>query len=141
MKFTPQTVIPGRFTKVTLTLPSKLHPLNLIPIYCFLIRSTQKISFSPKSKCKLRPHYGKTRILSISLLEKCSYSEIFWSFISRIWTKYGQILRISLYSVQMLENTDQKNSEYGLFSCSVFVLKILNFENKFETESSLPNAP
>ena len=27
--------------------------------------------------------------------------------------EYGYIIRISLYSVQMRENTDQKNSEYG----------------------------
>ena len=31
---------------------------------------------------------------------------------------FGPILRISLYSVLMRENTDQKNSEYGHFSCS-----------------------
>ena len=49
----------------------------------------------------------KTRILSLP--EKCSYSELFWSAFSRIWTKYGE------YSVRMWENTDQNNSEYGHF--------------------------
>ena len=48
----------------------------------------------------------------------CPYSELFWSAFSRIWTEYGEILRIFLYSVQMQENVDQNNSEYGLFSCS-----------------------
>ena len=32
----------------------------------------------------------------------------FWSVFSHIWTEYGEILRISLYSVRMRENTDQK---------------------------------
>ena len=34
---------------------------------------------------------------------------------SRIWIEYGEILRISLYSVRMWENADQNNSEYGHF--------------------------
>ena len=51
----------------------------------------------------------------------------FWSTFSRIQTEYGEILRISPYSVRMRENADQKNSEYGHFSCSVTVIKLLNF--------------
>ena len=51
-----------------------------------------------------------------TLHEKCPYSEFFWSVFSRIWSEYGE--RISLYSVRMRENTDQKNSEYGDFSRS-----------------------
>ena len=42
-------------------------------------------------------------ISSFSLLEKCRYSEFF-----------------SSYSVQMRENTEQENSEYGNVSRSVF---------------------
>ena len=44
----------------------------------------------------------------------------FWSLFSHIRTEYGEILRISLYSVWMWENTDQNNSKYGhvLFSDS-----------------------
>ena len=53
-----------------------------------------------------------------SLRKKCPYSEFFWSAFSRIWTEYGEILRISPYSVRMRENTDQNNSEYGQFSRS-----------------------
>ena len=30
-------------------------------------------------------------------------------------TEYGEVLRISPYSVQMRENVDQNNSEYGHF--------------------------
>ena len=47
--------------------------------------------------------------------EKCPYSEFVWSVFSRIRTEYGEILRISPYSVRMRENTDRKNSEYGHF--------------------------
>ena len=36
------------------------------------------------------------------------YLEFFWPVFSRIWTKYW-----------IRENTDQKKSEYGHFSCSV----------------------
>ena len=32
----------------------------------------------------------------------------FWSVFSRIRTEYGEILHISLYSIQMRENTDQQ---------------------------------
>ena len=38
--------------------------------------------------------------------------------IFRIRTKYGEIRSISPYSVQMRENTDESNSEYGHFSRS-----------------------
>ena len=38
----------------------------------------------------------------------CPNTSFFWSVFSRIWTEYGEILRISPYSVQMRGNTDQK---------------------------------
>ena len=44
-----------------------------------------------------------------------SQREKFWSAFFHIWTEYGEILRISPYSVRMRENTDQNNSEYGHF--------------------------
>ena len=44
-----------------------------------------------------------------------------YSVFSRIQTENGEILRISPYSVRMRENTDQKNSEYGHHSGSVFL--------------------
>ena len=48
-----------------------------------------------------------------SLREKCPYSRLFWSIVSHNLTEYGEILRISPYSDQMRENTDQNNREYG----------------------------
>ena len=48
--------------------------------------------------------------------KKCLYSELFWSLFSRIRTEYGKVQSISQYSVQMRENKDQNNSEYGYFS-------------------------
>ena len=59
----------------------------------------------------------------------CPYSELFWSVFSRIWTEYGEILRISPYSVRMRENMDQNNSEYGYFSRSVLAIIIVNFKH------------
>ena len=50
-----------------------------------------------------------------TLRKNCPYSELFWSVFSRTRTEYGEILRISPYSVLMRENTDQNNSEYGHF--------------------------
>ena len=47
-------------------------------------------------------------ILRFSLRERCPHSELVWSVFSRIWTKYGEIVR-------MWENTDQNNTEYGHF--------------------------
>ena len=48
----------------------------------------------------------------ISELNHCVKSgqiqSFFWSVFSRIRTEYGEILSISLYSVRMRENTDQK---------------------------------
>ena len=68
-------------------------------------RAVQKLKFSIKdffSDCKpLR------RIRSF-----------FWTVFFRIRTEYEEIVRITLYSVRMQENTDQKNSEYGHFSRS-----------------------
>ena len=48
-----------------------------------------------------------------ALCKKFPYSEFSWSIFSCIWTEYREILCISPYSVQMLENMNQKNFEYG----------------------------
>ena len=50
---------------------------------------------------------------------KYLYLEFFWFVFSRIRTEYGEIIRISPYSVRLRENTGQTNSEYGHFSRSV----------------------
>ena len=52
----------------------------------------------------------------IALRKKCPYSGLFWSVFSHIQTKYGEVRNIPLYSVRMRENTNQNNSEYGLFT-------------------------
>ena len=55
---------------------------------------------------------GKTNLHCVKSVQIQSY---FWSVFSRIRTEYGEILRISPYSVRMRENTDQNNSKYGYF--------------------------
>ena len=50
-----------------------------------------------------------------SCLKKCPYLELSCSEFSRIRTEYGEILRISPYSVRMWENVDRNNSEYEHF--------------------------
>ena len=68
--------------------------------------------------------------------EKCSYSELFWSGFSRIWTKYGEVLRVSLYSVRMWENTDHNNSKYKNFLHSGIFLFLLT--RSFYQKSARP---
>ena len=66
----------------------------------------------------------------------CSYSELFWSVFSHIRTEYGEILRLSPYSIRMRKNAEQNNSEYGHFSRSdtdTNFLKIKGKSNSYET--------
>ena len=57
------------------------------------------------------PKYALSfEILWDALREKCLYLEFFWSVFPHI--------RMFEYSVQLLENVDQKNSKYGHFSRS-----------------------
>ena len=60
----------------------------------------------------------------LKLLEKCPYSEFFWSAVSRIQTEHGDLQSKSSYLVRIRENADQKKSEYGYFLWSVIQLKI-----------------
>ena len=56
----------------------------------------------------------RLNLLSITLREKCPYSEFFWSVFSRILTEYGDTYAsVSPYSVWMQENTDEKESSTG----------------------------
>ena len=55
----------------------------------------------------------------LSLSKMCANTEFFWSIFSRIWTEYGDLFHWSPYSVQMRKNTDQKNSVFGRYSCSL----------------------
>ena len=51
------------------------------------------------------------------------YPVLFLSAFSCIRTGYGEVLRVSLYSVQMQENADKNNSKYGHFFRSVKYFK------------------
>ena len=65
-------------------------------------------------------------VMRLKLREECPYSELFWSVFSLIRTEYGEILLVSPYSIQMRENTDQNNFEYGHFFCSVKQFRIMS---------------
>ena len=69
-------------------------------------------------------------ILSISfnLFLLCSVKSIrIWSYSGLCFPAFRLNTRISLYSVRMLENTDQNNSEYGHFLRSVMLLYVNRF--------------
>ena len=68
--------------------------------------------------------YDNGDLSSLPLREKCSYSELFWSALSHIWTEYEDL---SPYSVRMRENADQNNPEYGRFLRSARLNVSLNF--------------
>ena len=55
----------------------------------------------------------------ITLCEKCPNTEFFLVRIFRIRTEYGEISRISPYSVRMGENTDQKKLRIWTLSRSI----------------------
>ena len=72
----------------------------------------------------------------IPLRKKCSYTDFFWSALSRIQTEYWD-LQSKL--VRMWQNTDHKNSEYGLFLRSVhfkgWYPNLLHFQDSNPTKS------
>ena len=72
------------------------------------------------------------KMIMIRGLKSVQIRCFFGSVFSCIWTEYIEILRISPYSVQMWENTYQKNSVFGHFSQSdcIPVVFGLNSENK-----------
>ena len=41
------------------------------------------------------------KLFWVTLREKCPYSEFFWSVFSHTRTEYGEILSMSLYSVEL----------------------------------------
>ena len=80
-------------------------------VFCALVlfQMTQKAGRGPYCQQIVN---GRSQKCHQTLREKCQYSEFFWSVFSHIRTEYREILPcISPYSVQMLESTDQKNSE------------------------------
>ena len=76
-----------------------------------------------------------------SLLEKCPYSEFFWSVLSCIRSEYGEIWSIFPFSTRMGGDMDQKNSEYGHFLRSGFLSRKVLWEpnNEFYKELLLNN--
>ena len=50
-----------------------------------------------------------------TLGKNCPYSELFWFVFSLIWIEYVEILLNCPYSVRMRGDTNQNNSEHGLF--------------------------
>ena len=73
-----------------------------------------------------------------TLRKNCPYSELFWSIFSRIWTEYGEILRISPCSVPIQENTDQNNSEYGHFhAVEIEATNLINRKKQKNNERQL----
>ena len=61
-------------------------------------------------------------MVTVTLAWKSPYSEFFWSVFSHIRNEYGDLLRKSLYSVQMRENTDQKNPDTATFHAVIVIL-------------------
>ena len=73
----------------------------------------------------------KEQVAEVPLREKCSNTEfLFWSVLSRIRTEYREIRSISSHSVQTWENTDQKNSVFGHFLCSVPSQNLIKYNEK-----------
>ena len=62
--------------------------------------------------------FTMTQSERLTLRKKCPYSELFWSAripkFSRIRTEYGEILRISPYSVIMRENAGKMRTRITL---------------------------
>ena len=59
-----------------------------------------------------------TGFYKLTLRGKCPYSNFFWSVFFRIRTEHRDTTYPSVFSPNA-ENSDQKNSEYRHFSCSV----------------------
>ena len=60
--------------------------------------------------CQVVNNSLRVDLLNPNTLKKCPYSELFSSVFFRIRTEYGEMLRISPYSVRMWESTEQNNS-------------------------------
>ena len=81
-----------------------------------IFRTCQKFMIELFRKKMLAANYFSKE--NIEHCVKSPYLELFWSAFSSIRTEYGEIRSISPNSVQMRENADQNNSEYGHFSRS-----------------------
>ena len=107
---------------VSMVWPTKtLHFILLIPHYHikkFLhhVKATPTSSQRPWRNISIlvpmvrskKTHTKAKKSLSVHCVKSVQIRSFFWSVFSCIWTEYGEILRISPYSVRMPENTDQK---------------------------------
>ena len=82
-------------------------------------------------------------VLNCQHCVKCvQIQSFFCSIFSRMRTECREILRISLYSVRMRENTDQKNSVSGYFSRSVENHKYIKlYRQKSQKEKRIISHP
>ena len=87
---------------------------------CKSVSENIKLYENLKLQCYI---LASLRIDYLALCEKYPYLELFWSVFSRIWTEYGEMLRISPYSVRMWENTDQNTPNTNFFH-TVLVMKL-----------------
>ena len=83
-----------------------------------------KLTYFYSKVCITKKHrlYQKTLTLQLTYqhcVKSVRIRSKFQSVFFRIRTEYGEILRISPYSVRLRENTDQNNFEYGHFLRSV----------------------
>ena len=84
------------------------------------------------------PCFFCTHVRNNTCITHCMKSvqirSFFWSVFYCIWTEYGEILRISPYLVQMLENMDQKKPRiWTLFTRWLFVPE---YENRLYEDKS-----
>ena len=117
----------GEFMDFRQILFFNIKPIEANELNCILLKWSILLLILGRieiliNSLKRASYYEWNSVEISSLSEKCPYSEIFWSAFSRIRTEYGEILRISSYSVRMRENTDQKNSEYGHFLRSAYYM-------------------
>ena len=99
--------------------PNACRYLNKYLQQCYAMNELDKKRSYNERVLQVYDRAFTSLVFSIYVLrEKYPYSELFWSVFSHIWTEYGEIIRVSPYSVRMRENTDQNNFEYGHFLSS-----------------------
>ena len=123
----PQQFLNPTFFTLTKNLTRFFSPTKC---FCLTVFTQKKDSTFYGKKCfeiQLGRHSDSSKYEIISLNWKPITT---WkvSVFSRIWTAYWEIRSISRYSVRMWENTDQKNSDNGHFSGSVFTKPLMDFQ-------------
>ena len=79
----------------------------------------ETIAFESSYEIDVLNSHPATLYASNDTALKVSVFGVILVWICRIWIEYGEILRISPYSVRIWENANQNNSEYRHFSRSV----------------------